>query len=201
MEFTEKNQIDMLSIEEITKYLENTLSQSRFSHTLGVAETARNLAQKWGADEDAAYLAGLVHDCAKEIDKNEAIGLLEERGYTVDEVEKKALGLLHAPLGAFLARERFGITNEEILDSIKFHTTGRVGMTLLDKIIYVADFIEPGRKYKESQLVRETAEVDIDAAVLQEANIIIKYTIDKGRLLHANTVAARNSFLGCGEEK
>ena len=185
----------MKSIEYILNYLKENLSKERFNHTVGVSETAKALAKKWGADEHSAYVAGLVHDCAKEISPQLAIKMLEDRGYIADSVERRALGLLHAPLGAYLAQEYFEIENKEILDSVRFHTTGRVGMTLLDKIIYVADFIEPGRKYKESDIVRQIAETNLDAAVLKEADIVIKFTIEKGRQLHPDTIIARNSYL------
>ncbi|MBR5615098.1 MAG: bis(5'-nucleosyl)-tetraphosphatase (symmetrical) YqeK [Clostridia bacterium] len=185
----------MQKTDEIIQYLNEQLSEIRFRHTMGVAETAVSLAKKWGADENKAYLAGLVHDCAKEIPPKDAVRKLEDFGYFPDELELQASALLHAPLGAYLTKEVFGIHDEDVLNAVRYHTTGRVGMTLLEKIIYVADFIEPGRKYTEAQLVRTLAESDIDAAVLKEADTVIKFTIDKGRMIHPDTILARNSML------
>ena len=185
----------MQSIEEITASLKETLSDIRFRHTIGVAETARTLAEKWGADPDSAYLAGLVHDCAKEIPVKQMVESLEKHGYICDEMERQSPNILHAPLGSILAGERYGVEDTEVLDAVRYHTTGRVDMSLLEKIIYVADFIEPGRKYKEVQCVRDLAFKDIDKAVLKEADIVIKYIIDKGGVLHTESVRTRNSFL------
>lgn len=185
----------MQTLAEITDFLRRNLSEIRFVHTLGVAETAKKLAEKWGADPEKAYLAGLVHDCAKEISKAETFEQLEAHGYVCDELERLSPNILHAPLGSIVAREQFGIEDEEILDAIRYHTVGREKMTLLDKIIYVADFIEPGRKYKEVQEVRDLAFEDMNLAVLKETDIVIKYIIDKGGVIHTESVRTRNSFL------
>lgn len=185
----------MQTLEEITAQLKNTLSEKRFIHTIGVAEAAKELAARWGVDEDRAYLAGLVHDCAKELSVDETIKRLKEDGYGFEDGEDEFPALLHAPLGAVLAKEKFGIDDEEILNAVRYHTTGRKGMTLLEKIVYVADFIEPGRQYSEAKIVAELAKTDIDAAVLREADMVIKFTIDRGRAVHPRTITARNSFL------
>ena len=185
----------MQSVEEITSYLKRNLSEKRFDHTMGVAKTAKSLAERWGEDSSRAFLAGLVHDCAKEVPYNEAISILEKSGYIPDLIERESPGLLHAPLGAVLAKDIFGIEDEEILDAVRYHTTGRVGMTLLEKIIYVADFAEPSRRYKEAEELRTLAEQDLDLAVLKEADIVIKFTVDKGKAIHTRTILARNFFL------
>lgn len=185
----------MQTIEEITKYLKENLSEKRFAHTMGVAETAKSLAERWGADSHKAFLAGLVHDCAKEIPTDESVKRLRNYGYVPDSIETRSPALLHAPLGAYMAEELFGITDCEVLDAVRYHTTGRKDMTLLEKIVYVADFTEPGRKYRESAEVREISMADIDAAVLAESDAVIKFTIDKGGPVHTDTIIARNSML------
>ncbi len=190
----------MLSIDEIKDYLKNNLSEKRFLHTLGVAKTAKSLAKRWGLDCDKAFLAGLVHDAAKEIPFDETIKLLEEAGITLTDLEKSIPGILHAPLGAVLTQRIFGIDDSEILDAVRYHTTGRVNMTLLEKIIYIADFIEPGRKYKESEMVREIAFSDLDSAALLESDFVIKFTIDRGKPLHPDTIHARNYLLKVTKE-
>lgn len=185
----------MPSVEEITKYLERSLSRVRLEHTMGVARLAEALAARWGTDEEATFLAGLVHDCAKEIPPEKALKLLKERGYIPDEIELKAPALLHAPLGAYLAEEYFGISDPELLNAVRYHTTGRANMTLLEKIVYVADFSESGRRYKEAELVRKLAFEALDDAVLEETGMVIKFTVDRGGLLHPNTIEARNGLL------
>jgi predicted HD superfamily hydrolase involved in NAD metabolism len=185
----------MQSIDEITNYLKANLSEKRFRHIIGVAETARALAQKWGADADKAFLAGLVHDCAKEIPVNKAVERLTASGYSPDEVELRSPALLHAPLGAVVAREVFGISDKEVLNAVTFHTTGRPEMSLLEKIIYVADFTEPGRTYPEAGEIRQLSYIDINRAVLKETDMVIKFTVDRGRAIHPATVITRNYYL------
>lgn len=185
----------MQTIDEITKWLKENLSEKRFNHTIGVANTAKSLAEKWNANSEKAFLAGLVHDCAKEISVNETISRLEGAGYNLTQVDKQAAGILHAPLGAVLAKELFGIDDSELLDAIRYHTTGRANMTLLEKIIYVADFTEPNRLYKESDEVRLLAENSLDKAALKETDIVIKFTIDKGNVIHPDTIYTRNYLL------
>lgn len=189
----------MHTTDEIIDYLKNNLSEIRFNHTIGVAETAKSLARLWKADCQKAYIAGLIHDCAKEIPADQAIELLRQYEYPITEYDLEAPALLHAPLGAYMAKEVFGVTDTEILDAVRYHTTGRVDMTLLEKIIYVADFTEPGRKYSESETVRQLSQTDIDEAALKEADIVIKFTIDKGKIIHPDTILARNSMLKRGK--
>ncbi len=185
----------MQSIDEIIEWLKKNLNEKRFAHTMGVAQTAQSLAEKWGANTQDAFLAGLVHDCAKEVPLDKTIELLEQDGVKLGEMEKRSPGILHAPLGAILARDIFGIANEDVLSAVRYHTTGRENMTLLEKIVYVADFIEPNRPYKEAEIIRLIAEEDIDKAVLCETDMVIKFNIDKGRFIHTDTIKTRNYFL------
>lgn len=185
----------MQSIDEITNYLKANLSEKRFKHTRGVAKTAEDLAKKWGANPQNAFLAGLVHDCAKEIPAAEAMKRLKASGYTPDEVELRSPALLHAPLGAVVARDVFGISDEDILNAIAFHTTGRPQMSILEKIIYVADFTEPGRTYPEADEIRRLSYIDIDRSVLKETDMVIKFTVDRKREIHPATIITRNYYL------
>ncbi len=190
----------MQTIDEITKYLEENLTEQRFKHTMGVAQTAKSLAMMWGADSSLAFLAGLVHDCAKEVPVRDAVKRLTDNGYALDPVEEASPALLHAPLGALMASETFGINDKSVLDAVRYHTTGRPDMTLLEKIVYVADFIEPNRKYKEAEDIRTLAFENLNKAVLAEADMVIKFTIDKGRLVHPDTLIARNYYLKLTKE-
>ena len=190
----------MQTIDEITNYLKNNLTEKRFAHTMGVAETAQSLAEVWGADSSRAFLAGLVHDCAKELLLDEAIKKLTENGYSFDGTEREFSMLLHAPCGAVLAKEIFDIEDADVLNAVKYHTVGRPGMTLLEKIIYVADFIEPTRSFKEAEVLRKTAFEDLDRAVLNEADMVIKWNIDRGKSIHPDTVITRNYYLKLTKE-
>ncbi len=190
----------MQTIDEIIKYLKKNLSEKRFNHTMGVAETAQSLAEMWGADSSLAFLAGLVHDCAKEETYDSTVEKLTQNGYTMNGDETEFPMLLHAPMGEIIAKEKFGIENIDVLNAVKYHTVGRPDMTLLEKIIYVADFIEPARSFKEAEALRTVAFEDLDRAVLNEADMIIKWNIDKGKSIHPDTVITRNYYLRLTKE-
>ncbi len=190
----------MKEISEITNWLKENLSEKRFLHTVKVAETAVSLAQRWGLDKEKAFCAGLLHDSAKEIPKEEAIRLLEDYGYIPDEVEKSSWALLHAPLSEAFARDIFKVCDEEILNAIRYHTTGRANMSLLEKVIYLADIIEPNRSYDKVSEIRELSYKDLDKAVLKAADLSIEYTLKQGNLLHKDTILARDYILNLTKE-
>lgn len=155
-----------LKIEKIKKKLRHHLDKARYEHTLGVMYTAAALAMVYRTDINKALLAGLLHDCAKCIPGEKKIRLSEKYGLSVNQAEKMNPGLLHSKLGAYLAKSKYGVKDQEVLDAICYHTTGRPQMTLLDKIIYIADYIEPNR-YQAPNLeeARRMAFVDIDACL------------------------------------
>lgn len=132
-------------INKISKKLQKELDAERYRHTIGVMYTAASLAMCHGENMEHALLAGLLHDCAKCIPGHQKIKLCRKYQLEVSEVEEKNPSLLHAKLGAYLAANKYGITNQNILNAINSHTTGRPEMSLLEKILYVADYMEPGR--------------------------------------------------------
>lgn len=134
------------SIQEIDKYLRKSLEKKRYTHTLGVANTAACLAMRYGADVNKAYLAGLLHDNAKCISTKKKISICQKAGLPVSKIEEKNPELLHSKVGSYLANKKFKVEDSDILNSIYYHTTGRPDMSLLEKIIFVADYIEPNRK-------------------------------------------------------
>ncbi len=138
----------MNAMEKLQKELKKELEDSRYIHTLGVAYTAACLAMRYGENMEHAFLAGLLHDCAKSknIDHKKMMSLCEKHAIPVTDFEKENPVLLHAKVGSFLAKDEYGVTDEGILSAIRWHTTGHAGMTLLEKIIYIADYIEPNRK-------------------------------------------------------
>jgi len=146
--------------------LRKELDADRYRHTLGVMYTAAALAMCHGADLEKAQVAGLLHDCAKCISNDKKIRMCRENGIEITKTELSAPYLLHSKLGAWLAKEKYGVEDPEILDAITWHTTGRAGMGMLEKIIFTADYIEPGRwKAKNLPLIRETAFRDLNMAV------------------------------------
>jgi len=167
---------------KITRELEHELDSKRFEHTLGVEFTAAALARAHGASVYDAQMAGLLHDCAKDIPDSRKISLCEKYGLPVSEVERSNPGLLHAKLGSYLAEHKYGIDNPDILGSIEWHTTGKPNMSLLEKIVFVADFIEPSRKpLPNMDLIRSLAFKDIDRAVYQILSDTLSYLSESGK--------------------
>ncbi len=156
--------------------VKETIPTKRFTHTLGVMNTAKDLAKHYQQNTANAMLAGLLHDCAKGIPAGERISLCEQYGLKVSEAERMNTELLHAKLGCYLAEVEYGISDREILEAILYHTTGRPKMTFLDKIIYIADYIEPGRKEAPNLAkIRELAYVDIDRCLVTILEQTISY--------------------------
>ena len=139
----------------------------RFEHTQGVEYTAAALAMRYDCDMIHAQVAGLLHDCAKCLTDEKRLALCRKGEISITEVEKRRPFLLHAKVGAYLAEEKYGIKNQDILNAIRNHTTGRPGMSLLEKIIFIADYIEPGRSQAPNLAkIRKLAFVDLDQALL-----------------------------------
>lgn len=163
-------------LNQIRKTLYKELDKDRYYHTLGVMYTAASMAMCHGADLEKAMYAGLLHDCAKCISDNDKIRLCKKYHLNVTETERKNPGLLHAKLGAYLAKHKYKVSDQEILNAIASHTTGRPEMSLLEKIIYIADYMEPGRrKLPNMEVIRELAFKDIDQCLYQMLNDSLTY--------------------------
>lgn len=162
--------------EKINKKLKRKLSESRFNHTTGVAYTAGCLAMRYEIDIDKAMIAGLLHDCAKNMTPDELFSFAVKKEINITEFERTKPDLLHAKVGAYLANKKYHIKEDDILDAISCHTTGKPNMTLLDKILYVADYIEPGRtKMPRLDVVRKEAFIDIDSCIRMILEDTLKY--------------------------
>lgn len=151
----------------IRNILEKELDTKRFEHTLGVAYTAASLAMVHGEDIEKSLLAGLLHDCAKCENYKTQMDLCKKEKMELSEAEKeKNSPLLHAKAGKVLAKEKYGVCDKEILNAICYHTTGRPGMSELEKIVFIADYIEPMRKHAVNlPVIRKTAYLDLDEAL------------------------------------
>lgn len=165
-------------ITKIRRKLMTELDTERYEHTLGVMYTAASMAMRYDEDVEKALLAGLLHDCAKCISGENKIKLCNKYHLSVSEVEKKNPSLLHAKLGAFLAAKKYHIKDKDVINAIASHTTGCPNMTLLDKIIYIADYIEPGRKELPNMAeVRKLAFTDINEClyrILEDSLVYLK---------------------------
>ena len=148
----------------IRKEMEAVLSAKRYAHTLGVAYTAAALSMAHGEDMANAMTAGLLHDCAKSMHGSELVAICEKARLNVTTVERgNQTALLHAKAGAYLAQHKYGVTDDDVLNAIRYHTTGRPDMSRLEKIIYIADYIEPNRKQlAELDMIRRIAFQDLD---------------------------------------
>lgn len=171
------------------------MSRHRFRHTSGVIETAKKLARFYGVDENKAGTAALLHDIAREYDAGQVLQRCLQLGIPVDETEKAVPDLLHGKLAAHIARETYHVNDSEILNAIEIHTTGQKNMSMLDKIIFIADMIEPGRDYPGVDSLRKTAYEDLDRAVLAGLESTIRYVLAMGLIIHPNSIEARNSLL------
>jgi predicted HD superfamily hydrolase involved in NAD metabolism len=180
--------------EQALQKVRDQLTEHRYQHTIGVMETAIVLAERFGADPRKAELAAIFHDYAKFRAKEEMRQIIVEQNMPAELLEYNS-ELWHAPVGAYLAEIEAGVTDQEVLDAIRYHTSGRIGMTLLDKIIYLADYIEPGRHFPGVEEVREMASEDLDKALIQSMKNTIQFLLRKNQPVFPDTFNAYNSII------
>lgn len=162
-------------IKKIRKSMEKNLDHKRFEHTLGVAYTAAALAMRYEVDILKAQTAGLLHDCAKCLSDEKRLSICEKHNIQMNEIEHNNPFLLHAKVGSYIAMKKFQIHDKDVINAILNHTTGRPGMSSLEKIIYIADYIEPGRKQAPNLAeIRKLAFQDLDLALVK----ILSDTLD-----------------------
>jgi nicotinate-nucleotide adenylyltransferase len=184
-----------LSLEQLRPIALSYLKHKRIPHVLGTEQEAIRLAQRYGADVEKARRAALLHDCTKKLEMEEQLALCETYGMELDELEQVALKLLHSKTGAAIARDVFGV-DDEIYSAIYYHTTGRAGMTLLEKIIYLADYIEPTRDFPDVDVLRKACYEDLDKGLLLGLEMSIEEMQRMGNPVHHATVEARDALKG-----
>lgn len=178
------------------KKLKQALDKDRYQHTIGVAYTATSLAMSHGYDINKAYLAGLMHDCAKCIPLEEKLQLCKKYHVKLTQSELDNPALIHAKLGAYVAKKQYGIEDEDILLAIRYHTTGRPEMSLLEKIIYIADYIEPYRRpLPNMKEIRETAFRDIDEALIKMMRNTLSFLESKNQVIDSLTREACEYYI------
>ncbi|AGN37189.1 bis(5'-nucleosyl)-tetraphosphatase (symmetrical) YqeK [Bacillus sp. GM2] len=180
--------------EEALACVQEQLTEQRYIHTVGVMETAVKLAERFGADVKKAEIAAIFHDYAKFRPKEEMKQIILDGGGPLEVLDFHH-ELWHAPAGATLVKTEVGITDEDILSAIRFHTSGKPNMTLLEKVIYVADYIEPGRRFPGVEEVRTLAEEDLDLALIQALKNTITFLISKNQAVYPETVATYNALV------
>jgi len=185
----------MLDFYTIEGRLQSVLSVKRYIHTKGVVKEAEKLAKVYNADVEKARLAALLHDCAKCYPEEMTRRFCKEYHVEIDKYMEKQIDLAHGYLGAKVAKREYGVEDKEVLDAIRYHTFGRKNMTLLDKIIYIADYIEPNRKdFKGLSEIRKLAYTDIDKAVKLALEQCIDYNKKKGREIHPLSIEALEDY-------
>ncbi|MDF2685187.1 MAG: hypothetical protein K0S55_368 [Clostridia bacterium] len=184
-----------IEIERLKSMVESRLRDDRLTHSLGVMKSAEALAKRYGADTNKALIAGLLHDITKEYNYEQHMELIRKYSIFIDEGEKNTPKLLHAITAAAFAEYEAGITDKEILDAIRYHTTGRTDMSVLEKIIYVADFIEPNRNYADVEYFRTIAFEDLDKTLYLGIKWCMEDLLRKDAYLHVNTLNGYNYFI------
>ncbi len=183
-----------LTPDELRPVALSFLKPKRMAHVLGTEQEAVRLSQKYGANVTDARVAALLHDCTKKLNMEEQLELCEKYNIPLDELERKALKLLHSKTGAAIARDLFGV-NDEVFNAILWHTTGKPGMSLLEKILYLADYIEPTRDFDGVDMLRDAVYQDLDKGLLMGLQETIRDMESRGNPIHRNTLEARNYYI------
>ena len=184
-----------LTLEQLRPIALSYLKHKRIPHVLGTEQEAIRLAERYGADVEKARRAALLHDCTKKLEMEDQLALCEKYGIELDELEQVALKLLHSKTGAAIARDVFGV-DDELYSAIWYHTTGRAGMTLMEKIIYLADYIEPTRDFPGVDDLRKACYEDLDKGLLLGLEMSIEEMQRMGNPVHHATIEARDALKG-----
>lgn len=184
-----------LPLEKLRPVALNFLKHKRIPHVLGTEQEAIRLALRYGADVQKARVAALLHDCTKKLDMEEQLALCRQYGIRLDELEQRALKLLHAKTGAAIARDLFGV-DDEIYSAIYWHTTGHANMTLLEKIMYLADYIEPTRNFPGVNELRAACNESLDKGLRMGLEMTIQEMHDRGNPVHSATLEADEYLKG-----
>lgn len=181
--------------EQFIEIIRTRLSDYRFHHSMCVAQEAKRLAEKYGADPNKAYTAGILHDIMKDTDKDAQMQVLGDFGVVLDEIEQRSPTLWHARSGEVFLRNILGVTDEEILSAVRYHTTGRAGMSRLEQVVFTADFTSADRDYPDVAVIRSLAEESLTAAIRYGVEYTIRDLIDRGRTVHPDTLAVYNEIV------
>ena len=181
-----------MTIEEIRALLEKSLPPKRYQHSMRVYETALALGKRHHAEEAKVALAALLHDCGREIPVKESVEKARAFGLPVDFIEAGQPVLLHAKIGACLATQKYGVTDPEVLEAIRCHTTGAETLSLTARIVFLADMLEPGRKFPGVEELRRLAREDLEQAMFTAYRDTICYLLEAGALIHPAAIAGYN---------
>lgn len=184
----------MKEYEEIYKIVKDTLSEYRLYHSECVAKRCVELADIYRVDKEAARLVGIVHDFAKELSDEDKVKYCNENHLPIDEIEKQNVGLLHGKIAAHMAKKQFGFS-EDLCSAITYHTTGKENMSVLDKILYVADMTSDDRQFPDKEFITELGNKDLDECVKYILKVGITQRIAQNKKVHLNSLKALNFFM------
>ena len=185
-----------LTVDEMRVLLRQSLKPKRYEHSVRVYETAKKMAEHYHADVKKVAVAAMIHDCGRQISKEDSVAKAKELGITVDPVEAAQPILLHAKLGVYYAVHKYGVSpdDSEVLDAIRYHSTGTADMTDTAKIVFLADLIEPGRDFEGVESIREASFQDLDKGMLLSYDNTIRYLLEDGLLIHPDAIAGYNQM-------
>lgn len=185
----------MNDLHQIEERIKDVLSPMRWEHSERVRDQAVKLAIKLGAETRKAALAGILHDCARDMSCQELLNKAEEFGIILDSVTLNSPSIIHAVVGPEIAKRELGVSYIDILNAIRYHTTGRENMSLLEKIIFISDAVEPSRNYPGVERIREALNISLDKAILLSLENTLNYLVNERQLIHEDTIKARNYLL------
>ena len=184
-----------MNLGDYKKIIKPMMSDKRYNHCVNVAKEAVHLAKKYGADEEKAAIAGMLHDITKEMDKEEQLQIILDSGIILDNVQKSAPKLWHGLTGSLYIKKNLGIDDEDILNAIRYHTTGRAGMSLLEKIIFVADFTSEERTYKGVETMRKKSRKSLEEAMIFGFKFTFTDLSERELAIHPDEVYCYNEIV------
>lgn len=186
--------------EEFKSLLQSRLKPERYYHSLCVADCAVELAELYGVDKDKAFIAGLLHDITKNENRDIQLQRLEKSGIILNQLEKANHKLYHSMSGSIFIRTELGIDDEDIINAVRYHTTGRAGMSVLEKVIYIADYISAERDYPDVETMRALAKVSLEKASLFSLRYSLTDLSANERIIHPDSLAFYNELILSGEK-
>lgn len=184
-----------MDFNDYKKIIKPLLSEHRYTHSVNVAKEAKHLAKKYGADEEKAAIAGILHDITKEMSKEEQLQIMLDDGIILDDIQRNAPKLWHGTSGSVYIKKNLGITDEDILNAIRYHTTGRANMSLLEKIIFVADFTSEERTYKGIKTMRKKSRKSLEEAMLYGFKFTFSDLSSRELAIHPDELACYNEIV------
>lgn len=184
-----------MTVDDYKQIIRPLMSERRYIHCVNVSKEAVRLAQKYGADENKAAVAGILHDITKELDFENQLQIIDSGDIILTDVEKKTTKLWHAISGSVYVENELGITDKDIINAIRYHTTGRAGMSVLEKVIFLADFTSAERNYDDVDVIRSKAEISLEEGMFYGVHFTLKNLLERGNLLSVDAIDLYNEIL------